>query len=1266
MMKGAERCLQCGKRVYPMEKVVCDSKVLHKQCLRCSHCNKQLSLGNYASLEGQFFCKPHFKQLFQLKGNYSEGFGKKKQQHAWEEKKRAAVGGGEANLSLGDEEKKKQQQRAVHAQENEANRDSFRKRMEEQRKAKEAQEEEKKAKEEEERKEQYRKKREEMAKREEERKRTEAEERKRKEDRKRLEEERRRKEEEERRSRAAAAEKKRLQEEEQKRQKEKEEKERRQKQEEEKKKRNAEEKKKRDAEEKARMEREEQARQERLRKEKDEARKQREEEERARREKEESARRDMEASRRKKEEQDRKQKADAEVEERARKEAELRQKAEEEVADLRQQLDASEGKVQLKTTQISVLEDKVISLEKLQKATEKEVAEQKAQRTAAVRDNDEILASLESVKEKLDTERAKSAAAAAAARAESESFQKALEEEKAQRERLAKELQELKEGQEKAAGKAQADASSELKTVQNELEALQSEGDDLRSRLETMRSKVRVAQDHACEEEKRSKGLEKEKQALEERVTTLTHANEKKDKELSAALAHMGQGVSAKEKDAHIASLSKEVQELESELEDADRQHKEATTKFEKLIDSLMAKSEKLQASLKETVEELEEVKDHESTLKYRVAELQATIKVKAKSADMDRQEMDDLKKKIASLEKELDETKAQVARSEASMSGVDQEEIKKLKAELEEANEGRARLENVEDDFAMFQEEKTTEVNALKTKLDKTQKELENTNTILADMQVDLKAAQSEASQNREKVEAIRKEKCDLEAKLIANQRRGSKPLDLFKSDGEKGQRLERNLSLRTSEAETLKENVAQMHKILETKQDLIDRRDDIIAKQVKIIEDKDAQIRLLKDGLQESPQVKRASTMRSQSENVGKALAPVSKGKDVRSKSRRMKDTRATIKAEVYQATREWDINGRVKCAVTLFHIAKQEGLLNEEAEPTSTLLMDIPNALYNASLRPSRSKNQVSDSKYEDPKLFWLSYAVSILGLLMDDEKENIDNGKKPRFPSLVVDGGITPQNPRSTLSTQTHVQTFYNEMNRVASELMEAFLRDVVFPKLSLSSMVPADSRVFDSQQGLSPGSMPGEIVCSELGDLMDLAFKYYIYPSIVVQMFCEVFHFINASIFTETMKRGSAMCSPKAGFELKLALSQIQSWVHGVSEGVPKRIFTALGERCLNTASAIARLLVTATNASVFTSRSDIESTFAPLTFAQVQHLLQNYKPDESAPEEVPESVKGLFSGVVSLNPSERRANPHLSIYKCNKVIAMLKAEAEGS
>eukprot|EP01147_Barroeca_monosierra_P004902 gene4902-6905_t len=42
-----------------------------------------LSLGSFAAYKGAVFCKPHFKQLFKLKGNYDEGFGYEQHKFKW-------------------------------------------------------------------------------------------------------------------------------------------------------------------------------------------------------------------------------------------------------------------------------------------------------------------------------------------------------------------------------------------------------------------------------------------------------------------------------------------------------------------------------------------------------------------------------------------------------------------------------------------------------------------------------------------------------------------------------------------------------------------------------------------------------------------------------------------------------------------------------------------------------------------------------------------------------------------------------------------------------------------------------------------------------------------------------------------------------------------------------------------------------------------------------------------------------------------------------
>jgi len=76
-------CKACQKKVYDMEKLTTDNAVYHKWCFKCSKCNGTLRLGNFASLHGQVFCKPHFMELFKNKGNYDEGFGKEKHSKRW-------------------------------------------------------------------------------------------------------------------------------------------------------------------------------------------------------------------------------------------------------------------------------------------------------------------------------------------------------------------------------------------------------------------------------------------------------------------------------------------------------------------------------------------------------------------------------------------------------------------------------------------------------------------------------------------------------------------------------------------------------------------------------------------------------------------------------------------------------------------------------------------------------------------------------------------------------------------------------------------------------------------------------------------------------------------------------------------------------------------------------------------------------------------------------------------------------------------------------
>jgi hypothetical protein len=86
MNQQKEECEVCNKTVYAMERLEADKLVYHKTCFKCSVCNKTLGVGTYAALQGVIYCKVHFKQLFKIKGNYDEGFGREQHKTKWVKK----------------------------------------------------------------------------------------------------------------------------------------------------------------------------------------------------------------------------------------------------------------------------------------------------------------------------------------------------------------------------------------------------------------------------------------------------------------------------------------------------------------------------------------------------------------------------------------------------------------------------------------------------------------------------------------------------------------------------------------------------------------------------------------------------------------------------------------------------------------------------------------------------------------------------------------------------------------------------------------------------------------------------------------------------------------------------------------------------------------------------------------------------------------------------------------------------------------------------
>jgi len=56
----SEKCAQCGKTVYVVEKLTLLNQTWHKWCFKCQVCNMALTMKNYSATGGKPYCKAHY------------------------------------------------------------------------------------------------------------------------------------------------------------------------------------------------------------------------------------------------------------------------------------------------------------------------------------------------------------------------------------------------------------------------------------------------------------------------------------------------------------------------------------------------------------------------------------------------------------------------------------------------------------------------------------------------------------------------------------------------------------------------------------------------------------------------------------------------------------------------------------------------------------------------------------------------------------------------------------------------------------------------------------------------------------------------------------------------------------------------------------------------------------------------------------------------------------------------------------------------------
>ena len=68
-------CSICLKNVLITERIVDHDRILHPKCFKCAYCSNLLNISKpFANLDGNYYCIPHYNQLFSINADYTKGF----------------------------------------------------------------------------------------------------------------------------------------------------------------------------------------------------------------------------------------------------------------------------------------------------------------------------------------------------------------------------------------------------------------------------------------------------------------------------------------------------------------------------------------------------------------------------------------------------------------------------------------------------------------------------------------------------------------------------------------------------------------------------------------------------------------------------------------------------------------------------------------------------------------------------------------------------------------------------------------------------------------------------------------------------------------------------------------------------------------------------------------------------------------------------------------------------------------------------------------
>lgn len=130
--------------------------------------------------------------------------------------------------------------------------------------------------------------------------------------------------------------------------------------------------------------------------------------------------------------------------------------------------------------------------------------------------------------------------------------------------------------------------------------------------------------------------------------------------------------------------------------------------------------------------------------------------------------------------------------------------------------------------------------------------------------------------------------------------------------------------------------------------------------------------------------------------------------------------------------------------------------------------------------------------------------------------------------------------------------------------------------------------------------------------------------FSVYNSIILQFFNEIYYFIDNFAFDYLKSNGSSLSSSEIGIQIKLAVSQLESW-----KMLTLKKFSLKGVSLTNDIGPLSHLSQSAAlmvvNKSILKDKEFVRNYFSSLNNEEIYYLLKNFSAKDKT-ELVPETI----------------------------------------